>query len=242
MTEEENLSVVTEDVASPPESEKEQPDQQDDQEDDSEQAQRRESDQEYNWRETRRSMDDLRRQNDELRYKVDQLSTPKSPPQDDDLANLRKDDIITVEQAQRLAEKMAKTVAEKAIREREAQTMGERLEARYPDFDDVVSQQNIEILRTQEPELFASIQGLAHDQYAQAVAAYKLIKRVGFKGDSIEMARNKAKIAENTKKPIPVQTVTKQSSAIGDVHRFDSGLTADLKKQLHREMMAASKG
>lgn len=239
MTEEENLSVATEEITPPPESEQEQPDLKEDQEVAQEQPQRRESDQEYNWRETRRSMDDLRRQNEELRYKVDQLSAPK--PQEDLLATLRKDDIITVEQAERLAEKKAKEIAEKAIREREGQMMGERLEARYPDFDQVVNQENIEILRNQEPELFASVQGLAHDQYAQAVAAYKLLKRIGIKGDSLEMARNKAKIAENTKKPVPVQTVTKQSAAIGDVHRFDAGLTPDLKRQLYKEMQDASR-
>ena len=132
-------------------------------------------------------------------------------------------------------------MAEKAIREREAATLGDRISAIYPDFDEVVSPENVETLRTSEPELYAGLQRLADDPLSQAKGAYKLLKKLVVKGESDDMARNKAKLAENSKKPVSVQTVTKHSSALGDVHKFDGGLTPDLKKQLYKEMQAAAK-
>lgn len=239
MTTEENPSVLSE--VAPPSEAAEQPAQQAETPDASSQPERKESDKEINWREARRSMEELRRQNQEMAGELEKLKVSSTPPQADELANLRDDDIVTVQQAKKLAERHAKTVAEKAIREREAATLGDRIAAIYPDFDRVVSPENVETLRTSEPELYAGLQRLADDPLSQAKGAYKLLKKLGLGAESEDMARNKAKIAENSKKPVSVQSVTKASPAIGDVHRFDGGLTPDLKKQLYKEMLSAVK-
>jgi hypothetical protein len=239
MSDEVNQSVET-DVA-PPSDAAEQPAPQDSPQESTEQTPARVSDEERNWKEARRIREETLRENRELRAELDRLKISQQPaPQTDELANLRDDDIVTVLQAKKLSERHAKSVAEKVIREREAATLGDRISAIYPDFDEVVSPENVETLRTSEPELYAGLQRLADDPLSQAKGAYKLLKRLG-KGESDDMARNKAKIAENSKKPVSVQSVTKASSAIGDVHKFDGGLTPDLKKQLYREMTAAAK-
>jgi len=238
MTDEVEQSVNQEEVAPPTNSEEQQ---------DSPQETAQEvqdppiKDQEYNWREARRKIDELEyrtRQQDDLISKLQNQKTVA--PQEDDLAKLAEDDIITVKQAKNIGQKMAREVAEQVIREREAATVDERVKNRFPDFYDIVTKENFGVLQQQDPELAQSIVGLAHDPYAQAVAAYKLLKKQGFG----EMAKNqpqKNKALENSRKPVSVQSVTK-SSAIGEVHRFENGLTPELKKELWKEMQQAMKG
>jgi hypothetical protein len=84
-----------------------------------------------------------------------------------------------------------------------------------------------------------SLYALAQDPYAQAVAAYKMLKKQGI-GDMARLQPQKAKALENSRKPVSVQTVTK-SSAIGEVHKFDNGLTPELRKELWKEMQQAMK-
>ena len=159
--------------------------------------------------------------------------------EEDDLAKLADDDIVTAKQARSLAQKMARQVADEAIKAREATTVDERVKNRFSDFDDVVTKENIDLLKQQDPELAQSLYALAHDPYAQAVAAYKLLKRTGI-GDMAKNQPSKAKALENSKKPVSVQSVTK-SSAIGNAHSFENGLTPELRKQLQKEMDEARK-
>jgi hypothetical protein len=236
MTEEENQSVI-EEVAQPAESEQ----QQDVRPDEVQATQNRPiSDQEYNWSETRRKMQELERkaqEQEQLIYRMQQQQA--APAEDDDLSKLAEDDIITVKQAKSIGQRMAREVAEEVIREREAATADERLRNRFPDFDTVVTKENYELLRTQDPELAQSLHALAQDPYAQAVTAYKLLKRTGI-GDMAKNQPQKAKALENSKKPVSVQSVTK-SSAIGEVHKFENGLTPELRKQLYKEMQDSIK-
>jgi hypothetical protein len=198
------------------------------------------SDQEHNWREARRKMQDLERRAEEQQELISRLQNQQSQPvEEDDLAKLADDDIVTAKQARRLAENMARQVADEAIREREASTVDERLKNRFPDFDDVVTRDNIETLKSQDPELAMSLYALAQDPYAQAVAAYKLLKKQGI-GDMAKSQPQKAKALENSRKPVSVQSVTK-SSAIGEVHKFENGLTPELRKELWKEMQQAIK-
>ena len=198
------------------------------------------SDQEHNWREARRKMQDLERRAEQQDELIQRLQNQQSQPvEEDDLAKLADDDIVTAKQARRLAENMARQVADEAIREREASTADERLKNRFPDYDDVVTRDNIETLKSQDPELAMSLYALAHDPYAQAVAAYKLLKKQGI-GDMAKTQPQKAKALENSRKPVSVQSVTK-SSAIGEVHKFENGLTPELRKELWKEMQQAIK-
>ena len=196
-------------------------------------------DQERNWREARRKMQDLERRSEEQQELIYRLQSQNQPIEEDDLAKLADDDIVTAKQARSLAQKMAREVADEAIREREASTVDERLKNRFSDFDDVVTRDNIETLKSQDPELAMSLYALAHDPYAQAVAAYKLLKKQGI-GDMAKQMPQKAKALENSRKPVSVQSVTK-SSAIGEVHKFENGLTPELRKELWKEMQQAIK-
>jgi hypothetical protein len=232
MSEDENPSVAIEEVAQPPESDRSQDVQQ-------QEVQQAPSpvmtDEERNWREVRRIMQE---QDEQIRQLRADRERPKVQ-EEDDLAKLADDDIVTAKQARSLATKMAREVADQAIREREASTVDERLKNRFPDYENVVTQDNIDLLKQQDPELAMSLYALAQNPYEQAVAAYKMLKRTGI-GDMAKIQPQKAKALENSRKPVSVQSVTK-SSAIGEVHKFENGLTPELKKQLWQEMQQAIK-
>jgi hypothetical protein len=233
MNEQENLSVEDENpdaVAQAAESSEH-----NDVSQDSQRAeQQKRNDAEYNWAEMRRQM----REKDQQIEELSRSHKNRSQEEEDDLAKLAEDDILTVAQARKLAQKMARNVAEDVFRQREASTVGERISLKYPDYADIVTKENIELAEQLEPELAEAI-GKMDDPYKQRVTAYKLLKRVAHKGE-VGNSMEKKKAMANSQKPLSVNAVTKQS-AIGNAHLFENGLTAELKKQLWKEMRDAAK-
>ena len=149
----------------------------------------RSRDQEYNWSEARRKMQDLERRAQEQEELIRRLQGPKQADEDD-LKNLTDDDILTVSQAKRLASKMAREEAEKIYKQKDLSTLEERINVKYPDFQKVVSRDAVEQLKEQEPELAASLSSMS-DPYQQAIAAYKLIKKLGGK-DELTLEQKKS--------------------------------------------------
>jgi hypothetical protein len=199
-------------------------------------------DQDRNWKETRRKMQELERRAKEQEELIAQLKTPPKAIQEDELDKLGDEDIVTKGQAKKLAAKMAEEIASRVIKERENATVEDRLSSKFNDFNQVVTRENIELLKETEPELAMSL-AQNTDQYSQGVAAYKLLKRLGIGVEEVakEPVKEKQKALANSQKPLSVNAVTK-SSAIGNAHMFENGLTEDLKKSLREEMARAIKG
>jgi len=231
MSEDENQSVEAEvpEAVAPPE---ESTDAQQPQE--THEERRARNDAEYNWAEMRRQMREKDRQIEELQGQYQKINQKAAPQEDDELNRLAEDDILTVAQAKKLATKLARQTAEALIKEKEASTVDERLNYKYPDFKSVVTRENIEILKETKPQLAKSLLKFADDPYEQSELAYEYIKAyVPQKEDS--MTKEKKKAEENSKKPLSVQAVGK-TSAIGQAHQFENGLTPELKAQLWKEM------
>lgn len=240
--EEENMSVEqpemeTQEVAQSTESTTAQEERQDQQEE------KRRKDADHNFAEMRRIKSDLERQikeRDDFIQKMQQQMFPQKQ-EVDEIDKLADDDIITKAHARRMAERAAKEAAKIAAEEAKKQLLAEtyedKLKARHPDFNEVVTQENIDKLKQLEPELAYSL-SMNPDPYAQAVAVYKAIKMVG--GATQKPPIEKEKAIKNSQKPVSVNAVTKQS-AIGNAHLFENGLTPDLKKQLWQEMQDAMK-
>lgn len=205
-------------------------------------AKKSEEIQDRNWRDTRRKMQELERKAREQEELIQRLQTPRSAPEIDELDKLGDEDIVTKGQAKKLAAKMAEEIAQRVIKQREDATAEERLINKFQDFNQVVTHENIEILRKTEPELAMSLSQNT-DPYLQAVATYKMMKRLGIgeQESAKENVREKQKALANSQKPLSVNAVTK-SSAIGNAHMFENGLTKDLKKSLYEEMKNAMKG
>ncbi len=234
MSEEENQSVeeiVSEAVAQPQEST-----------DDTQamEAQRR-KDAEYNWSEMRKQMREKDREIAELRDQFSSLTRKAQPPEEDELAKLAEDDILTVAQAKKLATKLARQTAEQLLKEKEASNVDERLQVKYPDFMSTVTKENIEILKETKPHLAKALMKFSDDPYTQSELAYEYIKTYVPQREENKMTLEKKKAEENSKKPLSVQAAPKHS-AIGQAHQFENGLTPELKNQLWKEMQQIRKG
>lgn len=214
----------------------------------------KESEQDRNWRAMREKVDQLQRETEKERAKREeyeeilykkllQSNTPEAPPEVDEFADIQSDDWLTKEQSQRLAEKLAekkaKEIVAKALEEernrRSEEELPTRLSTQFSDFNAVVTDENVKQLKELEPEVAQAL-SLIGDKYAQAVAAYKYIKK--FVPRAEEVSNYKKKVEENSSKP---GTLSSQSSALSKAHNFERGLTPELKKQLYREMQEASK-
>lgn len=203
-------------------------------------AKKSQDDQDRNWKEARRKMQELEarvREQDEL---IRKQSAPK--PEEDELSKLGDEDIITYGQHKKATAKLAKEIAAQVIKEHEASTVDERLNLKYPDFAQVVTKENIELLKENEPELAESL-SYYPDPFKQGIAVYKLLKKAGVtEGEVVAntSTKEKERATKNSQKPVSVNAVTKQS-AIGNAHMFENGLTPELKASLLKEMKEASK-
>lgn len=196
---------------------------------------RKRNDAEYNWAEARRKMQELERQNQELHDRVAQIAQPKSPPQEEDYGI---DDSAIAEGRHVKELKRELKQLKEAIAKKDASTVDERIQMRFPDYAEVVSKENIELLKQTEPELAKSLYYVT-DPYDQAAAAYKMLKKIQNKQEPSH-ALEKKKAQENSQKPVSVQAVNK-ASAIGNAHLFENGLTKEAKAQLWEEMKSAMK-
>jgi hypothetical protein len=188
-------------------------------------------DAEYNWNEARRRMAELERIARDQQQTIERLSKSQAPD-DDDLSSLSGDDILTVAQARKLNDYRAKQAHFELQRQKD-----EILKLKYPDIDQVLSQENIAYFEQNEPELAESLLSL-QDPIKMKQAAYKLIKKTIPPTTPPSMEKKKAEL--NAKKPVSVQAVSK-NSAIGNASLFENGLTPETRKQLWAEMQAAIK-
>ncbi len=208
-------------------------------------------DQEKNWKALRDKQEQLQREYDRERAKreeyekmlLQQVSRqPQQQEEVDEFASVSDDDWLTKKQSQKLAQKMAEKAIQDALA-KERQRMAEenlplRLKTQYPDFDAVVSEDNVKQLRALEPDVALALSQIG-DKYGQAVAAYKYIK--AFIPKAAEQTDYKERVQKNAQKPGSLNSVA-GTSALSQAQGFEKGLTNDLKKQLYAEMVKAAKG
>jgi len=104
-----------------------------------------------------------------------------------------------------------------------------KLKMQYPDFDAVVTKENIDKLKENFPEIAKTIND-TKDIYSKAVTAYEFIKRMNTSNQEKEL------ISKNNAKPKPATG----SSPLSYANAFANGLTEDLKRKLYKEMIEAA--
>lgn len=207
------------------------------------------SDKDYNFKRLREEKERLEKEREQDRQmmmalqqelmKRQEAQAPAQPQEEE--FQYSGDDWITYEQFDKLSAKKAQEAAVKAVEEyRQKQSqkeLPERLRSRYNDFDDVVSESNIEKLKTLEPEIAKALSQIK-DQESQAVAAYKYIKSLVPQSENNDASRKQ--MDKRSAMPKSPNSVAGQS-ALSQAAAFENGLTSDLKQQLYREMVEASK-
>lgn len=208
-----------------------------------------ETQEQINYRALRELKEKAERERDDLlnRFKqMEQLqkqqpSTPQTQPEQD--YSVAPDDLVegkhlsAVDKKVKQLEDQLKTYQQQSA----TQNIEVKLKAQYPDFDKVVSKENIEIFRTAYPELATAI-GSSTDLYSQATSAYTLIKKFGIDKHQ-STSQNVDRVHQNLSKPVPTASLGTQQgeSPLTKANAFAEGLTPDIKKQLYREMLEAEK-
>jgi len=157
--------------------------------------------------------------------------------------NLGEDELAEGKHLKKVAAHIKKLESQLKNYQQQASNIGteSRLKSQYPDFDDVVCKDNIELLRNTYPEIAQTINS-STDLYSKAVSAYTMIKKLGIQqNDNFQPQKDLAQ--KNAAKPKPLTSMSPQQgdSPLSYANAFANGLTEDLKKQLYREMIEASK-
>lgn len=192
-------------------------------------------------RERAEQADRLERERDDLARKLaESQAKPQQQEENYDL-NLGDNDLAEGKHLSKVQKEIASLKKELSqYKQQTAQQVTEsRIKAQFPDFDKIVSQQNIAQLQAQYPEI-ANTLNASTDLYSTAVSAYTMIKKLGIVQ---EQAYNpdKAQALKNLAKPKPLASLSPQQgdSPLSKANAFANGLTEDLKKQLAREMFEA---
>jgi hypothetical protein len=114
-----------------------------------------------------------------------------------------------------------------------------RLKSQYSDFDKVVSEDNVKMLKDLYPEIAQTLISNS-DIYSKGVSAYTLLKNLGIHKDIIS-SEEKDAVERNKSKPRPLTSISPQQgdSPLSRANVFANGLTEDLKIQLRKEMEEA---
>ena len=192
-----------------------------------------------NWAETRKIIEEQKRQihlaqERERLYQAELAKAKTNVEEADETEHLNKNDILTVEQAEKIAEKKFK----KLLKQAEDSKGEERMRAKYADYDSVVTPQNLERLKNEDPEEFEAIAEQAK-LYGKASMAYKTLK-LRYGTVTPEAQENREKIAANANKPRAASSMG-ATGALSQAKLYENGLTPDLKKQLLSEMVQASR-
>jgi multidrug efflux pump subunit AcrB len=210
-----------------------------------------ESESDKNFRILREEKKKLERERDEYLKLLQQTYAQKNAPavqapvedEDTDL-NIAPDEIVEGKHIAKVLNRQRQLENELKQYKQQAASMNVQTQIRmqYPDYASVVTEQNIEILRTQHPEIAQAL-GASTDPYSTALSAYKLIKKLGIAEDVPDYLEEKLRVQKNSAKPRPLASVSPQhgESPLTKANAFANGLTDELKKQLHREMMLARK-
>ena len=210
---------------------------------------KQETEQQANFKAVRDAWRQAERERDEYARKLQQLEASKNQPQqqDEDEILLGPDELAEGKHLTKVSKRIkAESEQNKKMRQELEQQkqqlaalMAENaIRSKYPDFDSIVNEANIKMLRDNYPDIANSIKSNP-DILSQASSAYTMIKSLGIvKTDNYGPDRDRA--LKNATKPRPVSSVGPQggNSPLSQVNAFID-LTDDIKAQFRKEMEEA---
>lgn len=189
-----------------------------------------------NFKELRQKAERLQQENARLLKERELLN--KQSVSDDDIG-VGADDLV---EGKHLKKVMAQ---QRELQQRlEQQTAELRIRSQCPDIDSVLTADNIEKFRQENPELAAAIAS-TRDHYTQLKAAYDAIK-YRYATSSATQAYDSERIAahRNASKPRPLASISAQDngSPLSRANAFANGLTPELQAALLKQMADSRKG
>lgn len=195
----------------------------------------------------RKARETAERERDEAIAYIRQMQQRQAPapePEEDLSINVNPDDLVDGKIALKLSRKLQKIEKEQQERiskyeqQLAAITAEAQLRAKYPDIDNVINQDNLQLLKEEEPELFDTVME-KKDIYTKSVAAYKLIKKLSLEKNPV-VQENRARVQQNLSKPRSAASLSPQSveSPLDKANAYANGLTKEMKEQARRELAA----
>lgn len=192
---------------------------------------------ENNMRALREKSEKITRERDELARKLQELEVQKQQSSEQEF-NIANEDLVEGKHIKQVTSdiKQLKSQLNEYKHAISQVTVEAKLKTAYPDFESIVTPDNVESLRQNYPELAATIAS-SSDLYSKAVSAYTMIKRMGIVPDS-KYDADKQVVQKNTQKPRPLTSISPQEgdSPLSRANAFANGLTTELKEQLKKEM------
>lgn len=193
--------------------------------------------QDRNWREMRNAVAELKEELRKERARAQDLERAKHRPQEvEDVDDEDDNTWLTKKEAKKLASRYAQEAATQLIRQQAETELPSKLKQRFPDFDDVVNEENVNYLKATKPEFVALLQSSKADSYATAVSAYEYIKAV--RPDSGASKYHQQKMEQNANKPMSSGAAAAHSPLSGAAD-FERGMTPTLQAKLYQEMQDA---
>lgn len=198
-----------------------------------------------NFRTLKEQKERVERERDEALYRLQQLEAQKTKPQEpeEDEIQLGQDDIAEGKHINRMNKRYKQEIAALKVEQAKfaAMAMEAKIRAECPDYEKVVTKDAIQLLKEREPEIAQSIAGNT-DQYAQAISAYKMIKKFGIVAEDTYQS-DRERVQNNANKPKPLTSISPQQgdSPLSHANAFANGLTPELQQQLWKEMQDAQR-
>jgi hypothetical protein len=192
------------------------------------------------WKILREKAERAERRAAELEQAILDMQSQKPVEPEEDLSVAIEDDsLVEGKHLSKVSKKIQNL--EKQLRQYEQQSALTATEARlkqqYPDFDRIVSAENLANLRAAYPEIAHTLNS-SSDLYSKAVSAYTMIKRLGIAPEEDIYKQDKSIAQKNAAKPRSLASISPQQgdSPLSRANAFANGLSDDLKSQLWKEM------
>lgn len=212
----------------------------------------RENPQDRNWRELNRAKKELEREvkmQRDMNEKLMQMHLANQPAQakevdefdaigDDEYIPKGKVAALVEKKARKLAEESARNEVERYFNQQKQSQYMDTLKRQFSDFDDVVNDETISILETEEPEL-AKLIGSSKDPYQMGLQTYKYIKSMGLQSKVPDSRREK-----EVERRLEKNSKTIQSPQVHDKRPMAQAfrMSETEKSSLYAEMMGFAKG
>lgn len=196
---------------------------------------------EFNFRELRRVTEQQQQEIQELRQRLEAQATP---PQQEEELDLPDDEIPTMGQIKKVIAKEAAKGARELFEKEKQINEQNSLKTKYPDFDEVVSADNVDELLRDDEDLKATLkQSFEQNPTKASIVAYNLIKKSRFYHEKSAPAVKKAsavqeKAKQNLSKPVSSQALG-QTTPIQNATNF-SQLSPEEKANIYRDMQRAA--